>query len=201
MPALDDVSDSSTARPSTTVEREALHRRTIEIQGYKRADGLYDIEGHLLDTKPNDFRLAAGIRAAGEPIHSMWLRITVDRTLTIVDAAASMDAMPYVSHCDRIVPAYRKLVGLAIRPGYHARVQELLGGIQGCTHVTEMAGVLATAAFQTMAGQRLQDPEKKPFQLDRCHALASDAPAVARHYPKWYTGKEKIDAAEEGDQH
>ncbi|MGZ5103546.1 MAG: DUF2889 domain-containing protein, partial [Usitatibacter sp.] len=87
------------------VEREPLHRRTIEIHGYKRADGLYDIEGRLVDTKPYDFKLAAGVRRANEPIHDMWLRITVDRTLTIVDAAAAMDAMPYVSMCDDIVPA------------------------------------------------------------------------------------------------
>lgn len=183
------------------VAREPLHRRSIEIHGYRREDGLYDIEGHLVDTKSHDFRLAAGIRPAGEPVHDMWLRITVDRALTIVDAAASMDAMPYVSHCNRIEPAYRKLVGLAIRPGYHSKVQELLGGIRGCTHLSEMAGMLATAAFQTMAGQKVQDPDRKPFQLDRCHALACDAPAVARHYPRWYTGSEKVEPAEESDQH
>jgi hypothetical protein len=27
---------------------------------------------------------------------------------------------------------------------------------------------------------------RKPFPLDRCHALRSDETAVARHYPKWY---------------
>src|SRR5690348_17807861 len=26
-------------------------------------------------------------------------------------------------------------------------------------------------SIQTMAGQRIQDPDRKPFQLDRCHAL------------------------------
>jgi hypothetical protein len=181
--------------------REPLHARSIEIHGYKRADGLFDIEGHLVDTKPIDFKLAAGVRKAGEPIHGMWLRITVDRTLTIVDAAAAMDAMPYVGHCDEIAPAYRLLIGLAIRPGYHQRLMELLGGVRGCTHITELAGSLATAAFQTMAGQRMQDPEKKPFQLDRCHALALTSPAVAKYYPRWYKGTEKIEAAQEGDQH
>ena len=100
-----------------TVPREALHKRAIEIQGYRREDGLYDIEGHLVDTKAYDFKLAAGLRRAGEPVHGMWLRITVDKQLVIVDAAAAMDAMPYVDHCDEIVPAYRLLVGLAIRPG------------------------------------------------------------------------------------
>lgn len=184
-----------------TVAREPLHRRQIEIQGYKRADGLYDIEGHLVDTKPYDFKLAAGVRRAGEPVHGMWLRITVDRNLVIVDAAAAMDAMPYVDHCNQIVPAYRLLIGLAIRPGYQKRVMELLGGVRGCTHITELAASLATAAFQTMAGQRIQDPEKKPFQLDRCHALAATAPAVAKYYPKWYKGTARIAAAGEGDQH
>jgi DUF2889 family protein len=157
-----------------TVAREPLHARRLEIKGYKRAD---------------------------EPIHSMWLRITVDRTLTIVDAAAAMEAMPYVDHCDQIVPAYRRLIGLAIRPGYHTRLKELFGGVRGCTHISELAGALATGAFQTMAGQRLQDPDEKPFQLDRCHALAATSPAVARYYPKWYKGKEKIEAAGEPDHH
>lgn len=184
-----------------TVAREPLHRRAIEIQGFRREDGLYDIEGHLVDTKPRDFKLAADVRPAGEPIHDMWLRITVDKTLTIVDAAAAMDAMPYVSHCDQIVPAYRLLVGLAIRPGYHERVKELLGGVRGCTHITELAGSLATAAFQTMAGQRLQDPGQKPFQIGRCHALAETSPAVGRYYPKWYRGKETVKPADEGDHH
>ena len=184
-----------------TVGREPLHRRSIEIRGYKRADGLYDVEGHLVDTKPFDFKLAAGLRPAGQPIHDMWLRITVDRDLKIVDAAAAMDGMPYVNDCDRIVPAYRKLVGLAIRPGYTQKVKELLAGVRGCTHITELAGALATAAFQTMAGQRLQPSDQRPFQLDKCHALESTKPAVARYYPKWYTGDEPIEAVGEGDHH
>jgi hypothetical protein len=176
-----------------TVAREALHTRSIEISGYAREDGLYDIEGHLVDTKPRDFQLASGVRPAGEPVHDMWLRITIDRGLTIVDAAASMDAMPFVDHCGAIVPAYRKLVGLAIRPGYHNRLKELLGGIRGCTHVTELAGSLATAAFQTLAGQVAQDPDRKPFQVDRCHALEASGSAVARYYPKWHRGTNPVE--------
>jgi DUF2889 family protein len=184
-----------------TVERELLHRREIEIRGFKRADGLFDIEGHLVDTKPYDFRLAAGVRPAGEAVHGMWLRITVDRELKIVDAAASMDAMPYVDYCNQVVPAYKLLIGLAIRPGYQQRLKELLGGVRGCTHITELAGSLATATFQTMAGQRIQPEHQKPFQLDRCHALAVTSPVVGRYYPKWYRGTEPVKAADEGDHH
>ena len=181
--------------------REPLHRRTIEIQGYKRADGLYDVEAHLVDTKPYDMKLAAGLRPAGMPIHSMWLRITIDRNLVIVDAEARMDAVPYVDHCDTIEPAYRKLVGLAIRPGYQQKLKELFGGVKGCTHLTELAAALATGAFQTMAGQRVQDPAKKPFQLDRCHALEATSPVVGRYYPAWYRGTEPVDPADDPDHH
>jgi hypothetical protein len=178
--------------PEPKVARESLHHRDITVRGYKRADGLFDIEGHLHDTKDVDFRVASGLRKAGESIHSMWLRITVDRTLTIVDADADTDAMPYVGYCGSITPAYKKLIGLAIRPGFSNKVKELLGGVNGCTHMTELIGSLATTAFQTMAGQGVQDPGRKPFQLDRCHALDSAAPAVQRFYPQWYRGSGEV---------
>jgi len=126
----------------------------------------------------------------------------VDKQLNIVDAAAAMDSMPYVDHCDQIVPAYRLLVGLAIRPGYQQRLKELLGGVRGCTHITELAASLATAAFQTMAGQRgPPDPDKRPFQIGRCHALADTGPIVGRYYPKWYRGKDAVTPADEGENH
>ena len=168
--------------------RQPLHLRDITVRGYKRDDGMFDIEGHLHDTKAVDFNVASGRRKAGESLHSMWLRITIDRTMTIVDAEASSDAMPYVGYCDQIAPDYKKLIGLAIYPGFSGRVKELLGGTNGCTHITDLVSIVATAAFQTIAGQGFQSGGDKPFQLDRCHALALTAPAVAQYYPQWYKG-------------
>ena len=28
--------------------------------------------------------------------------------------------------------------------------------------------------------------EEHPFQIDRCHALRSDGPAVQAHHPRWF---------------
>ncbi len=170
--------------------RQALHHRAISVRGYKRDDGCFDIEGHLHDTKDMEFKVASGLRPAGSSVHSMWLRITIDRNMTIIDAEASSDAMPYAGYCDQIAPKYKKLIGLALRPGFTRSVKEIFNGTRGCTHITDLIGSVATTAFQTIAGQGLQDPTKIPFQLDKCHALALDAPAVARFYPKWYTGTE-----------
>jgi hypothetical protein len=173
----------------TAVPRERLHLRCITLEGYKREDGLYDIEGHLHDTKDVDFTVAGQPRLAGSDVHSMRLRITVNRELQIVDAAATSLAVPYAGFCEAITPKYRELIGLSIRPGFTARVRELFGGVEGCTHITELIGAIATTAFQTMAGQGIQRGDRKPFQLDGCHALRTDGPAVAKFYPKWYRGE------------
>ena len=49
------------------------------MHGYRRADGLFDIEGHLLDTKTYGFdNEEKGWLEPGVPLHGMWIRLTVD---------------------------------------------------------------------------------------------------------------------------
>ena len=128
---------------------------------------------------------------AGQAIHDMWLRVTVDRDFNVVDAQAAMDAVPYPGGCEKIPPAYRKLIGLNLLRGFRKRVWELLGNVRGCTHLTEMLSGLPTAAIQTYAGERDEEGEDgaKPFQLDQCHALETSSETVKVWYPKWYRGK------------
>ena len=177
--------------PVSEVERELTHTRRIRYEGYKRSDGLWDIEAHLLDTKNHDYHLKTGVRRAGQPIHDMWLRVTIDRSFTIHDALAAMDAVPYPGGCEKIPPAYRKLIGLNLTRGFRKRVWELLGTVKGCTHLTEMLNGLPTAAIQTFAGERQEEAEDgtKPFQLDQCHALETTSETVKVWYPKWYRNK------------
>ena len=76
--------------PVTDVERELRHTRRVRYEGYKRADGLWDIEAHLTDVKSHDNPMKTGVRRAGQPIHEMWLRVTIDRHFTMLDAVASL---------------------------------------------------------------------------------------------------------------
>ena len=177
--------------PVTDVERELRHTRRIRYEGYKRADGLWDIEAHLTDVKSHDAPMKSGVRRAGQPIHEMWLRLTIDRHLTILAAAASSDAVPYPGGCETIAPAYRKLVGLNLGRSFRKNVKDLFGGVKGCTHITEMLGGVPTAAIQTFAGEMPEErgDGRKPFQLDRCHALDTTGETVRKWYPKWYRGK------------
>ena len=131
------------------------------------------------------------MRRAGQPVHEMWVRITIDHHLTIVDAAASSDAVPYAGGCETIAPAYRKLIGLSLMKGFRTNVHELLGSVRGCTHITEMLAGLPTAAIQTFAGELPEERAdgSRPFQLDQCHALETTTETVRKWYPKWYKGK------------
>ncbi len=172
-----------------TVTRERLHRRTVTYHGFRRSDDLFDIEAHLLDTKDQDYLLLSGMRTAGEPIHEMWGRVTIDRSFTIRAIEAVTDAMPYPGDCDRIGPAYGKLVGANLVNGFRKHLHDTMGGVRGCTHLTEMLSYLPTAAVQTFAGLMREDEgERKPLQLDRCHALETSTDNVRRYYPKWHRG-------------
>ncbi len=175
--------------------RRALkHTRTIRIEGFAREDGLWDIDAQITDIKAMDVPIASGVRAAGTPLHDLWLRLTIDARLTIVAVDAASDAVPYPGQCDTIAPAYQRLVGLNLMHRFRADVKARLGGTAGCTHLTEMAQVLPTAAMQALAGVVFGERgtgagdanAEKPIQLDRCHALRTDGAAVARYYPRWY---------------
>ena len=158
------------------------HTRAITVSAYAREDGLWDLDAHITDIKTRDVQLASGVRAAGSPMHDLLLRVTINTELTVVDAFAVSDAVPYPGHCDTIGPDYKKLVGLNLMRGFRLGLKERLTGIDGCTHITELAQILPTAAIQAFAGDVLDthdgassaEQTVKPFQLDRCHALRSD---------------------------
>jgi hypothetical protein len=174
---------------SSPAPRTRLHERALTYEGFAREDGLYDIEGRLVDTKDHDYSLLSGVRPRGLPVHDMLVRVTIDRKFGIHAIEVRTDWMPYPGDCNRIEDAYRKLVGANLMDGFRKALFDALGGVRGCTHLTEMLAYLPTAAVQTFASlQKEDDGVRKPYQLDRCHALETSAPAVRRYYPKWRRG-------------
>ena len=175
------------------VAREPLHRRQIECRGYRRADGLWDIEGHIVDTKsysfPNHDR---GEIRAGEPLHEMWIRLTIDDDMLVHDVEAVTDHGPY-RVCPDITPKFAVLKGVRIAPGWTQKTRELLGGVRGCTHLVELLGPVATVAYQTLVALRMKrldetPKDKRPSVIDSCHAYRSDGAVVERRWPQFYTG-------------
>jgi hypothetical protein len=181
---------------SPPAPRTLIHNRIIECHGYEREDGLWDIEGHLVDTKTHAHSRRNGgrERAAGQPVHNMWLRLTVDLDLLVHDAEAFTEEGPYPT-CGAITPNFKALKGATIGPGWRKKTLELLGGIKGCTHLVELLGPLGTTAFQATGRAREKHNAakaaagKRPYQLNSCHIYKDDSPAVHERWPQFYTGK------------
>ncbi|MEI7431233.1 MAG: DUF2889 domain-containing protein [Betaproteobacteria bacterium] len=174
--------------PPSSAKRQRLHRRRVKFDGFKREDGLWEIEAQLVDSKDHLYQLSTGLRQPGEAVHDMSVRITIDSSMTILEVVTCTDAAPYMGACDTILPDYSKIVGLNLFHGFLKAVKELFGHTRGCAHVTELLMFLPTVALQTFASEVLDNDEgeHQPFQLDRCHALVLHSETVRRYYPRWY---------------
>jgi hypothetical protein len=189
---------------SSPASRQHIHTRTVECHGYRRADGLWDIEGHITDTKTYGFgNRERGPVPAGSPIHDMSLRLTVDDRLSIKAVEAVTDASPY-SICPNVTPNFQRLIGVRIGPGFRKEVRARLGGTEGCTHLVELLGPVATTTFQTVfpiverelfqkkkaEGPKPEEgPKKRPALLETCYAFATDSEVVKRQWPEFYRPK------------
>jgi hypothetical protein len=202
-------------------ERELLHSRDIVLRGYRRTDGLYDIEAKLTDSK--SYGTANRDRnyiEAGAPIHGMWLRLTVDEARRIVACEAASDYTPYAI-CPTAAPNFSRLAGLEIKPGFLKEAAVRVGGTVGCTHLRELLQQMATTAYQTIDPFRAKreadvagDPDTPgsdklderiashmggaPAILNTCVAYGTDSPVVQRRWPNLYTGPAKPGTAAAG---
>lgn len=175
------------------VARKPMHTRTFDCHGYEREDGLWDIEGHLRDTKPYTWRRGEGRveLPPGEPVHDMWIRLTIDLDMTIHEAVAVTDASPYRG-CGNITPNFGALKGKTIKRGWTKELRDMIGGVNGCTHMWELLGRIATVAFQsTGVARNLHRPLRPgqiPYQFMACHMYTPDSHATLQRWPQLYQG-------------
>ena len=182
-------------------ERFHIHKRTIECFGYIRKDGLWDIEGHMRDVKSYDFEIShRGTIKTGEAIHDMWVRLTLDDHMLIHSAEAVTDLSPY-NICPNIAVDYQKIAGIKIGAGWLSEVKKILGGVNGCVHLTELLAPMATTAFQTIwasndkgreiAGlePRIKTTNNKPPLLNTCHSYDARNSIVKELWPEYYIDK------------
>lgn len=183
------------AEPPPPVTRELLHTREIRYRGYARSDGLWDVEGTLLDTKEQAVTRPDGTPlAAGSAVHHMQVVVTVDDTLRIVAIDSTMPAAP-MGECQQARAPLQRLVGQRLGRGWRKALTEAMGGTTGCTHLRELLFNLATGAFQALPAVRDQrrrergeppiDGDAMPHFIDGCLSWRRTGPAVQQLFPRW----------------
>ena len=164
-----------------------MHTRRVEYRGFLRDDGLWDIEGELLDTKPHATAIEGEREwAPYEPIHQMYIRLTLDDAFVIQAIEVAMDAFPH-QPCPQAKLPMQKFVGETLGRGWRKTIDRHLSGVQGCTHLRELLFNLATAAFQTRSTSFALPPDgRPPMHLGQCLAWDFNGPVVEKVYPMFF---------------
>lgn len=172
--------------------RTLSHTRAVTYHGYQRDDGLWDIEAHLHDSKSHAYEVPGEKQwAAHEPIHDLFIRLTLDAKLVVQDIAVAMPSTPH-DDCTSAQAPMRAMVGCSLASGWRKAIEERLGRERGCTHLRELLFTMATAAFQTITGTfAVTDPNVPPPHLGKCLSWGFGTDLVKRRYPTFYLWPEK----------
>ncbi len=173
-----------------SVVRRSVHFRRISCEGFERDDGLFDVVGTLIDTKPFPLELKEKTVASNEAIHHMTVCLTIDHNRLIQRVEAHTLEGPHAV-CGAISESYSRLIGQRIQPGFNLVVKRMFRGELGCTHMTELLPPMATVAFQMLwrGADDVTDadqPLHRNSPLGGCHALKMDGQIVRLYFPDHY---------------
>lgn len=171
----------------TPANRTLVHNRDVVFRGYRRDDGLWDIEGEMRDTKPHPFEIKGeGVWQPGQPFHHMLIRATINNDMVVQAIEVAMDAVPH-GPCPQAMDNMQRMVGHTMGPGWRQAIDKHLGKLQGCAHLRELLFNMATAAYQTMPPLwDEEDLSHPPQHLGRCVAWDYNGPVVERIYPMFF---------------
>jgi hypothetical protein len=104
---------------------------------------------------------------AAEEIHGYQVRLdTIPPDLTVVAATATPGHLPFAA-CPAAADAVKNLLGLSLAKGFSKSAQEVLGSVEGCTHLLTL--VLAMANQRVVANylRSRAEPEIGPETMAR----------------------------------
>lgn len=176
----------------SAVSREELHFRRIDMRGFRRSDGLYEVEGRVTDRKPEDYTHPSDGKTvpANTPIHDMGVRLVFDEDMQVHDVTTFTNSAPYAA-CPEGGRALQSLKGLRMSTGWSREVRSRLGRERSCTHLMELLSPLATVAFQSLGALRASQPEQvdaagRPLKIDSCYAYAAHGELVLHRWPNFH---------------
>jgi hypothetical protein len=161
------------------------------MRGFRRSDGLFEVEGRVVDRKPHDFEPILGQPVpGGAPVHDMGVRLVFDDHMVIQDVQTFTDASPYEA-CPAGGLALQELKGLRMTSGWGREVRSRLAGARSCTHLMELLVPLATVAFQSLSALRRGRPDRldatgQPTKIDSCYTYAAEGELVRRRWPAFH---------------
>lgn len=177
-------------------KKDKVHTRNIKISTFATNKGGIIIEGELIDD-----RLKSGFSPTGEKrppktIHHMRIRMWIDgQPLSIKEIEAEMPGIPN-KECAETRKSLDRIKDMSIVTGFTMKVKDILGGIEGCAHLTALLITMAPAAIQGYWANYSRKPldkdlssdSMKQFLVDTCWVWRKNGPLFKRLFQ---TSKEK----------
>lgn len=170
------------------VKGKPIHSRELDLKTYVVDNDRIVVEGRLKDERfEKAYEIDGRILDPGL-VHHLVIRILVGGPpLTILGAEAEM---PFVPHdlCNTTEDSIKKVIGLQIKSGFGENVHRLIGGIEGCTHLTHLLITMSQEAVQGYWHNKVK--ERPPdadyvremdglsYMLNSCKLWREDGPLV-----------------------
>jgi len=127
---------------------ECIHTRNIKISTFESDQGGIIVEGELIDDRLKPGFSPAGDERPPKTVHHMKVRMWIDgQPLTIKEIEAEMPGIPH-KECAQTRKSLDRIRGMSIVTGFTMKIKDVLGGINGCAHLTALVITMAPAAIQ-----------------------------------------------------
>ena len=168
------------------LKKDRVHTRRIFLETFDAEDDCIIVEGELLDERLFEiFHITGGKRPKGT-IHHMKVRMLVGPPgFTIRDIEVEMPTIPR-NECPETMESLQKVKGMTISAGFTGRIKALLGGREGCAHLTALLISMGPEAVQGYFANKARNPIEDATQnmkeiivvsmKDTCHVWREDGP-------------------------
>jgi hypothetical protein len=171
-----------------TVKENRIHQRVLDMSSYALDDEKIVVEGSLRDERFRPIYELSGQKREEGVIHRMVIRLLVGGVpLRILDAEAEMPHVP-LPLCVTTRESVKKIIGLKIKSGFGEKVHKLIGGVEGCAHLTHLLTVMVQEALHGYWTHKMRKPEPPPnslgeidglsYLLNSCSLWREDGPIV-----------------------
>ncbi|MBU3914006.1 DUF2889 domain-containing protein [bacterium] len=153
------------------IKHSPVHGRMIDMKTYVVDDDTVIVEGELRDDRYQIAYDLTGMKQTAGPIHHLVIRLLIHvKSMEIADAEAEMPHVPH-EECKVTLESMADIIGLEIKSGFIKNVQNKLGGIKGCAHMTHLLTVMSQAVFQGVVVVQRKDRTPLPENIDEMKGL------------------------------
>ncbi len=171
-----------------------IHTRNISLATYPAKDNSVIVEGILKDDRKVGIYIATGEKKPPGIIHQMIIRMLVGPPgITIQEVEVEMIDVPR-EQCHETRESISRLKGLQVRSGFTAIVKDLMGGNNGCAHMTALVTSMAHEVvqgyytyFANMNEYKSEDAKTEAYKKglnsfleDTCHVWRKGGPLMTK---------------------